>query len=101
MPIWEKLSGLLDNFCSQLTFSNFRFLQKWIRGPDARDQDEALKKRKKIFSKGQGPTFPGQTLSRQRIEMVDAKAKDQGHNFSKLWLQNFLLILRAKNFAFR
>ena len=35
--------------------------------------------------RGQGPTFRGQTLSRPRTEMLEAKAKDQEHNFSKLW----------------
>ena len=39
---------------------------------------------KKIL--GQGPTFREQTLSRPRTEMVEAK--DQGHNFSKLWSAN-------------
>ena len=34
---------------------------------------------KKIRGQGQGQPFRGQTLSRPRIEMLEAKAKDQGH----------------------
>ena len=47
---------------------------------------------------GQGPTFLGQTLSRPRAGMVEAKAKDQRHNFSKLWLANFSCLLNARVF---
>ena len=39
---------------------------------------DTAKDMKKI--QGKGPTFRGQTLSRPRTEMVEAK--DQGHNFS-------------------
>ena len=35
---------------------------------------------------GQGPTFRGQTLSRPRTRMVEAKERE--HNFSKLWSVN-------------
>ena len=49
--------------------------------------------------RGQGPTFRGQTFSRPRAGMVEAtKAKDQVHNFSKLWSANFPLFLSAKVF---
>ena len=34
---------------------------------------------KKIRGQGQGQPFRGQTLSRPRTEMLEAKAKDQGH----------------------
>ena len=44
---------------------------------------------KKIRCQGQGPTFRRQTLSRPRTEMVEAKAKDGEHNFSKLRSVNF------------
>ena len=40
--------------------------QRWSRGHKARGQ-------------GQGQPFRGQTLSRQRTGMLEAKAKDQGH----------------------
>ena len=40
--------------------------QRWSRGHKARGQ-------------GQGQPFRGQTLSRPRKEMLEAKAKDQGH----------------------
>ena len=39
--------------------------------------------------KNQEPTFQGQILSRPRTGMVEAKAKDEGQSFSKLWLTNF------------
>ena len=35
---------------------------------------------KKIRGQGQGQPFRGQTLSRPRTGMLEAKAKDQGHN---------------------
>ena len=35
---------------------------------------------KKIRGQGQGQPFRGQTLSRPRTEMLEAKAKDQGHS---------------------
>ena len=35
---------------------------------------------KKIRGQGQGQPFQGQTLSRPRTGMLEAKAKDQGHN---------------------
>ena len=38
---------------------------------------------KKFRDQDQGPTFRGPALSRPRTGMVEAKAKDQGHNFSK------------------
>ena len=40
--------------------------QRWSRGHKARDQ-------------GQGQPFRGQTLSRPRTGMLEAKAKNQGH----------------------
>ena len=47
--------------------------QRWIRGHKAEGQGQ-----NKI--RGQGPTFRGQTLSRPRTGMLEAKAKDQWHN---------------------
>ena len=46
--------------------------QRWSRGHKARGQGH-----KKI--QGQGQPFPGQTLSRPRTGMLEAKAKDQEH----------------------
>ena len=52
---------------------NFKaILQSWSRGHKARGQGH-----KKIL--GQGQPFRGQTLSRPRTGMLEAKAKDQGH----------------------
>ena len=47
---------------------------RWIRGHRARGQGD-----KKIRGQGQGQPFRGQTLSRPRTGMLEAKAKDQGH----------------------
>ena len=51
-----------------------------IRGgvEDTRLEAKA-KDTKKIRGQGQGQPFRGQTLSRPRIGMLEAKAKDQGH----------------------
>ena len=40
---------------------------------------DKAKDTKKIRGQGQGQPFRGQTLSRPRTEMLEAKAKDQGH----------------------
>ena len=50
--------------------------QKWSRGHKARGQGQ---RHKKIRGQGQGQPFRGQTLSRPRTGMLEAKAKDQGH----------------------
>ena len=52
------------------------FLQRWSRGHKARGQGQG---HKKIRGQGQGQPFRGQTLSRPRTGMLEAKAKDQGH----------------------
>ena len=45
-------------------------------------EDTRLKAKdtKKIRGKGQGQLFRGQTLSRPRKGLLEAKAKDQGHS---------------------
>ena len=50
--------------------------QRWIE--DTRLEAKA-KDTKKIGGQGQGQPFRGQTLSRPRTGMLEAKAKDQGH----------------------
>ena len=50
--------------------------QRWSRGHKARGQGQG---HKKIRGQGQGQPFRGQTLSRPRTGMLEAKAKDQGH----------------------
>ena len=54
------------------------FGQRWSRGHRARGQGQG---HKKIRGQGQGQPFRGQTLSRPRTGMLEAKAnaKDQGH----------------------
>ena len=51
-----------------------------IRGGVENTRLEAkAKDTKKIRGQGQGQPFRGQTLSRPRTGMLEAKAKDQGH----------------------
>ena len=50
--------------------------QRWSRGLKARAK---AKDTKKIRGQGQGQPFLGQTLSRPRTGMLEAKAKHQGH----------------------
>ena len=52
--------------------------QRWSRGHKARGQAQG-QGHKKIRGQGQGQPFRGQTLSRPRTGMLEAKAKDQGH----------------------
>ena len=52
--------------------------QRWSRGHKARGQGQG-QGHKKIRGQGQGQPFRGQTLSRPRTGMLEAKAKDQGH----------------------
>ena len=52
------------------------FYQRWSRGHKARGQGQGHKKNR---GQGQGQPFRGQTLSRPRTGMLEAKAKDQGH----------------------
>ena len=53
--------------------------QRWSRGHKARGQGQG-QDIKKIRGQGQGQPFRGQTLSRPRTGMLEAKAKDQGHS---------------------
>ena len=50
-------------------------VQRWSRGHKARGQGQG---HKKIRGQGQGHPFRGQTLSKPRTGMLEAKAKDQG-----------------------
>ena len=50
--------------------------QRWSRGHKARGQGQG---HKKIRGQGQGQPFRGQTPSRPRTGMLEAKAKDKGH----------------------
>ena len=56
-----------------------RLFAEWGRGHNVRGQEP-----KKI--RGQEPNFRGQTLSRSRLGMVEAK--NHGQNFSKFWWAN-------------
>ena len=56
--------------------SGLTYYQRWSRGHKARGQGQG---HKKIRGQGQGQPFRGQTLSRPRTGMLEAKAKDQGH----------------------
>ena len=64
----------------------YKAVLRWIRGfnrggvEDTRLEAKAkAKDTKKIRGQGQGQPFRGQTLSRPRTGMLEAKAKDQGH----------------------
>ena len=50
---------------------------------DVESRTQRSRPRTQKKTRGQGPNFREQTLSRQRTEMVEAKYL--GHNFSKLW----------------
>ena len=52
--------------------------QRWSPGHKARGQGQGHKKIRGQ-GQGQGQPFRGQTLSRPRTGMLEAKAKDQGH----------------------
>ena len=59
---------------------SLRKIFEWIiiRG-GVEDTRLEAKDTKNIRGQGQGQPFRGQTLSRSRTEMLEAKAKDQGH----------------------
>ena len=66
--------------------------QRWSRGHKARGQGQ-----------GQGQPFRGQTLSRPRTGMLEAKAKDQGHKHKcspkkKVFTKIFQAISTKKRF---
>ena len=72
-----------------------------IRGgvEDTRLEDKA-KDTKKIRGQGQGQPFRGQTLSRSRTGMLEAKAKDQGYKRKsspkKKVLEKFFQVISTK-----
>ena len=49
------------------------------KAKDTKKSEAKAKDTKKIRGQGQGQPFRGQTLSRPRTGMLEAKAKDQGH----------------------
>ena len=49
-------------------------------GVDDPTFEDKFKDLRKILDQGQGPTFLGQTLSRPRTGMLEAKVKDQRYN---------------------
>ena len=56
------------------------YYQRWSRGHKARGQGQGQGHKKiRGQGQGQGQPFRGQTLSRPRTGMLEAKAKDQGH----------------------
>ena len=75
---WKKVA-ILTPFGSQFTpFESHleQLNQRWSRGHKARGQGH---KKIRGQSQGQGQPFRGQTLSRPRTGMLEAKAKHQGH----------------------
>ena len=73
-----------------------------IRGGVEDTRFEAKANTKKIRCQGQGQPFRGQTLSRPRTGMLEAKAKDLGHkhkcssNKKKVFTKIFLAISEKK-----
>ena len=61
---------------------------------ESRTQHSRPRPRTQKKIRGQGLSFRGQTLTRPRTAMVEAK--DQGHNFSKLLSVNFLKFLNVE-----
>ena len=59
-------------------FHNHEYCSLVVRG-GVEDTRLEAKDTKKIRGQGQGQPFRGQTLSRPRTGMLEAKAKDQGH----------------------
>ena len=78
----ERLSlALVSDFflCPSLTPALLEWIwQRWSRGHKARGQGQG-QGHKKIRGQGQGQPFRGQTLSRPRTGMLEAKARNQGH----------------------
>ena len=73
-----------------------------IRG-GVEDTRLEAKDTKKIRGQGQGQPFRGQTLSRPRTEMLEAKVKDQGHKRKcspkkKVFTKNFQAISKKNVF---
>ena len=74
---------------SEVVASNFAKNQKNFEGElclnvitrgGVEDTKLEAKDTKKIRGQGQGQLFRGQTLSRPRTGMLEAKVKDQGHS---------------------
>ena len=76
--IYNCCNQLCQKHCDNMNYCH----QINIRGgvEDTRLEAKAkAKDTKKIRGQGQGQPFRGQTLSRPRTGMLEAKAKDQGH----------------------
>ena len=72
----NRAASKARKFCANFRGIRLGFEQSWSRGHKARGQGQG---HKKIRGQGQGQPFRGQTLSRARTGMLEAKAKDQGH----------------------
>ena len=72
--IGDALASNVPKEENDISYTNF---QGWNRGHKARAQGQG---HKKIRGQGQGQPFRGQTLSRPRAGMLEAKTKDQGHS---------------------
>ena len=69
--IWLSCDSLLFYAHVHTCSSSYSDEQRWSRGHKARGKGQGHKK-----IQGQGQPFRGQTLSRPRTEMLEAKAKD-------------------------
>ena len=77
----QILRNIRERFQNNCYRSQIRFcwlLQCYItRGGD---EDTRLEAKDTEKIRGQGQSFRGQTVSRPRTEMLETKAKDQGHS---------------------
>ena len=73
--LWLQMTSW--NFYQQNTVFGFAVLNRG--GVEDTRLEAKAKDTKKIRGQGQGQPFRGQTLSRPRTGMLEAKAKDQGH----------------------
>ena len=65
-----------ETLCSKSSKHHFTL---YVSEVESRTQGSRPRIQKKIRDQGQGQPFRGQTLSRPRTGMLEAKAKDQGH----------------------
>ena len=90
--VWDRFSV----FCCQKLMAICHHYQRWSRGHKARGQ---AKDTKKIRGQGQGQPFRGQTLSRPRTGMLEAKDTSASalQKKKKKSSQKFLQAISQKN----
>ena len=69
----------------------------FINGGEVEDTTFETKPKHSKKIRAQGPTLCGQIISRPRTGMVEAKAKDRAHDFSKLRSAKFSNIFKLES----